>query len=85
MEIIKISSFACPSCIIMNKVINKLKEKYEKLIITELDYDFDDVEKYNVGKILPVNIILKDGVEISRIVGEKDIDEFIRILEKYNE
>ena len=29
MKIIKINSLGCPSCIIMNKVINQIKEEYD--------------------------------------------------------
>ena len=59
MKIVKISSLGCPSCIIMNNVINKVRNEYD-IDIKELDYDFDDVEKYNPGKILPVLIFYKN-------------------------
>ena len=65
MKIVKINSLGCPSCIIMNKVINKIKEEYD-VEIEEYDYDFDEEEivKFNVGKILPVFIFFKDGKEV---------------------
>jgi len=85
MEIIKISSLACPSCIIIKKVINQIKEKYNKIKVTELDYDFDDVNKYNPGKILPVFIFIKDNKEVIRIIGEKKIKDFEEIIKKYYE
>ena len=62
MKIVKISSLGCPSCIIMNNVINKVRNEYD-IDIKELDYDFDDVEKYNPGKILPVLIFYKNDNE----------------------
>ncbi len=37
----------------------KLENEYD-IEIKELDYDFDDVEKYNPGKILPVLIFYKN-------------------------
>ena len=55
MKIVKINSLGCPSCIIMNKVFNKIKEKYT-FELEELDYDFDDIEQYNPGNILPIYI-----------------------------
>ena len=79
MKIIKISSMTCTSCIIMNNVINKLKKNYD-LDIEELDYDFDDVEEYNVGKILPVIIFYEDDNEIKRIKGEHSYEELERII-----
>lgn len=80
MKIIKISSLGCPSCIIMNKVFNKIKNKYD-FEYEELDFDFDDIEKYNVGKIMPVYIFYKDGKEINRLIGEHKEEEFDSILE----
>ena len=84
MKIIKISSLACPSCIVMNKIINAIKEKY-KINIINLDYDFDDISKYEVGKILPVFIFIKDDKEVARLVGEKKQKDFEEIIEKYHE
>ena len=79
MKIVKITSLGCPSCIIMNKIFNTLKEKYS-FEVEEYDYDFDNIEKYNIGNILPVFIFYKDGKEINRLCGEHKIEEFIDIL-----
>lgn len=79
MKIVKISILGCPSCIVMNKVFNKIKEKYE-FEYEEYDYDFDDTEKYNPGKTMPVYIFYKDGKEIARLCGEKKEEDFERIL-----
>lgn len=79
MKIIKISSLSCPSCIIMNKIINQLQNKYD-VEIENLDYDFDDIEKYSVGKILPVFIFIKNEKEITRLIGEHKIEDFEKII-----
>ncbi len=79
-NIIKINSLGCPSCIIMNNVFNKLKEIYY-FEYKELDYDFDDVSKYNVGNILPVFIFYKNNIEIKRLCGEKKLEELSEIME----
>lgn len=80
-SIIVISAVWCPSCLILNKHLKKLKENYD-IEITKLDYDFDDIEEYNVGDKLPV-IILKDenDNEIKRLIGEKSYQEIIDFLE----
>ena len=80
MKIVKISSLGCPSCIIMNKVFNQLKEKYD-FEVEELDYDLDSLQQYNPGVIMPEYIFFKDGKEIKRLVGEHKIEDFIEILE----
>lgn len=68
MQIVKISSLGCTSCIIVNQVLEKVLENY-KVYVKEIDYDFDDYS-YEVGNILPVLIFEKDGKEVSRLVGE---------------
>ena len=80
MKIVKISSLGCPSCIIMNKVFNQIKEEYD-FEYEEYDYDFDDIEKFNAGKIMPVYIFYKDNKEIARLIGEHKKEEFERMFE----
>ena len=82
MKIIKISAIWCPACIITNNALNKLKDNYN-FELEELDYDFDDLESYNVGDILPVLIFVKDDKEIDRLIGEKNYKEIEEVLKKY--
>ena len=81
MKIVKISSLGCPSCIIMNKVFNQIKSEYS-FDYEEYDFDFDDIEKYNAGKIMPVYIFYKDDKEINRLIGEHTKEEFERIIKE---
>lgn len=80
MKIVKINSLGCPSCIIMNKVFNQIKEEYS-FDLEEYDYDFDDIDEFDVGNILPVYIFFKDGKEVNRLCGEHKIEEFRSIIE----
>ena len=80
MKIVKINSLGCPSCIIMNKVFNKIKDEYE-FDLVELDYDFDEIDEYNPGNILPIFIFYKDDVEVNRLCGEHKLEEFKKIME----
>lgn len=84
MKIVMINAIWCSGCIVMKKVWKKVLENYN-LDITYLDYDFDDISEYNVGNILPVAIIYKDNKEVNRIIGEKNYDEIIKVLEEYND
>lgn len=79
MKLIRISSMWCTSCIVTKKSWDEIKQKYE---YEEYDYDLDEqiVKQYNVGNILPVIIILNNGVEINRIIGEKSKKEIEKIL-----
>lgn len=81
MEIIKIGALWCPACLITNNNLDKVLEKYPNIKLINLDYDFDDeVEKYDVGKTLPVLIFKKDGKEITRLIGEKTIREIENVV-----
>ncbi len=79
MKIIKITSLGCPSCIIMNGILDEVSKDY-KIDVLEYDYDFDDIEKYNVGKTLPVLIFINDDKEIARLIGEQSKEKIIEII-----
>ncbi len=82
MKLVRISSTWCVSCIVMNKMWKELKEKYSDFEYVEYDYDFDDIEQYNVGDILPVIIVYKDNIELKRIIGEKTKEQFFKEIEE---
>ena len=82
MKIVKISSIACVSCIIVNEALEKILENYD-IDIEEIDYDFDEFS-YEVGKILPVLIFVDDnGNELSRLVGESSYEKIEEEIKKY--
>lgn len=82
MRIIKITASWCPSCLIMNDMIEDVINS-RNFELTSYDFDMDDevVKKYNIGNILPVLIKFNDNnEELSRLVGEhskKEVEEFI--------
>ncbi len=79
MKIIRISAIWCSSCIIMKSRFNDVvKDKNIELI--DLDYDFDDVDEYMVGSILPVYIKQVGNKEIGRLVGEHSKEELESFL-----
>lgn len=83
-ELLVISAVWCPSCLILNKHLKKLKEEYSNLIISRLDYDMDEekIFKYNIGDKLPVMILLdEEGNELKRLIGEKNYNEIVDFLE----
>lgn len=83
MKLIRISSMWCTSCIVTYPIWNELKKEYSNIEFEELDYDIDDISKENVGEILPVIILKNNGVELTRIIGEKSKLEIIKVLEEY--
>lgn len=78
MEIVIISAVWCPSCLSMKKVYKEVENKFQDVTFKKLDYDFDDVSEYNVSDILPVLILKKDGIELKRIIGERESLEIIK-------
>ena len=60
------------------------KKDYPDIEIEELDLDFDEeeVKKYNVGDTLPVVIFMKDNQEVERLIGEKTKEEIYDFVER---
>ena len=85
-EVIIISAIWCPSCLILNKHLKRIKKEYPDINIKKLDYDLDEEEvtTYNVGIKLPVIIIKENNEEISRLIGEKTYEETIEFLKEGN-
>lgn len=84
MKLLRISAIWCSSCIITYHIWKELKEKYPSFTFEELDYDSDEeeIKKYQIGKIIPVIIILNDkNVEIGRIIGEKSKKKIIKTID----
>ena len=83
MKVIKIGAIWCGGCLVMNKIWKELTSKYN-FSYEELDYDMDEeeVKKYDVGKTLPVFIVLDNDKEVDRIVGEVSLEEFEKKLKE---
>jgi thioredoxin 1 len=63
----------------MNPIIDEVEKEYSDLTITRVDIDSDKdmVEKYGIQSV-PTYVILKDGVEIDRIIGAKPKFAFLK-------
>ena len=85
MKVIKINAIWCSACLVMNNNWNRvLKEKNIETISLDYDVDEEEVEKYNVGEVLPVFIFYKDDKEIYRFSGEKSYKDLINLVEELN-
>lgn len=82
MKIVKIGALWCPACILTGNSLKKLKDIYN-FELEELDYDFDDIEEYHIGEVLPVVIFIKDGNEVDRLNGEKNYKQIEEVIKKY--
>lgn len=64
----------CAPCQIVNPILEQLVTEFkERIRLVKIDVDIDSalVEKYEVYSI-PTLVFVRDGREISRIVGAKD-------------
>lgn len=84
MKIIKINAVWCGGCLISKKIWNDIEKEYPNIEYISYDYDLDEeeVDKYNIGDVLPVVIIENNGKEIKRIIGEKSKEEIVDIIEE---
>ena len=57
-----------------NNIIDAYKNGYE-----------EEVEKYNVGEVLPVFIFFDGDKEILRVTGEKSEKEFLELIKRLGE
>lgn len=78
MKVIRITAVWCMSCLLMKRRYDKLFEEDQYEII-DLDFDEDDIESYEIGDVLPVVIIYKDGKEVKRLIGEKSKKDLKKI------
>ena len=78
MRVVKINAIWCSGCLVMNKIWKNITKKYE-IETLNLDYDMDEeeVNKYNVGDILPVFIFFDQDKEITRVIGEVSEKEML--------
>lgn len=78
MRVVKINAIWCSGCLVMNKIWKNITNKYE-IETLNLDYDMDEeeVNKYNVGDILPVFIFFDQDKEITRVIGEVSEKEML--------
>lgn len=82
MKYIMVSALWCPACLITNSAIDRIIEE-KRITVEKLDYDFDDISKYNVGKILPEIIVFDGDIEVGRIIGEKNYKDLCMEIDKY--
>lgn len=77
MKLLVISAVWCPSCLVMKKRLKNI----DYIEVIKLDYDMDDISEYNVGKNLPLLILLdENNKEIKRSEGELSDEEIFNFV-----
>lgn len=82
MSVIIVSALWCNACLYMKKVFKTFEKGHPELSFTYLDLDMDDeVERLNIGKVIPVVIFRNKDNEVFRITGECSLDDLERGLQ----
>lgn len=71
-EIINFTATWCGPCKMMKPILDEIQDEYPDLVIhkTDIDVETDKVKEYDIQSV-PTYVILKDGVEIDRVIGAK--------------
>jgi thioredoxin 1 len=71
----------CGPCRAMIPMLTEIKSQYNNVLFTEYDVDteFEEATKYEI-RTVPTVIIVKDGVEIERIIGLSNKSKYMGIL-----
>lgn len=76
MKVIKFTAVWCSACLIMNKRWKEIEKEYNiDSISYDVDFDEDEIKKYDIGDRLPVFLIVDDDKQIKKLVGEHSIEE----------
>ncbi len=85
MKAVRVGALWCPSCLIMRSRWNKVFATHPEIEIEEVDYDEQPqrVENLAVGTLLPVVILMKNDLEVTRVIGEKSAKDLARWAEEW--
>jgi len=84
-RVLKFGAVWCPGCLVMRPRWKEIEQENPWLATEYFEYDDsrEMVEKYQVGKNLPVFVFLdKSGKEFLRLVGEIEKEEILKLLEE---
>ena len=86
MKVLKFGAVWCPGCLVMRPRWKEIEAENPWLETRYFEYDDskETVDRWNVGKNLPVFIFLtKDNKEIARLTGEPSKVELLKIINEY--
>ncbi|PIS22418.1 hypothetical protein COT50_02065 [candidate division WWE3 bacterium CG08_land_8_20_14_0_20_41_10] len=86
MKVLKFGAVWCAGCLIMKPKWKEIEAENPWLETRYFDYDDskETVEKWKVGKTLPVFIfVAKDDTEIARLTGEPSKTDLLKKINRY--
>lgn len=81
LEVKKFGASWCGPCRVLAPILSEVKSQFKNVLFTEhdVDDDMDEVMKYGVRSV-PTVILIKDGVEVERIVGLSSKTKYIGLI-----
>jgi thioredoxin 1 len=81
LEVKKFYGLWCGPCRVLTPIINELKEQFINVKFRDIDIDEDpeEVSKYGVRSV-PTVILIKDGVEVERVVGLSSKTKYVGLI-----
>ena len=81
LEVKKFGASWCGPCRVLAPILSEVKSQFKNVLFTEhdVDDDMDETMKYGVRSV-PTVILIKDGVEVERIVGLSSKTKYIGLI-----
>ena len=80
-EFKKFGASWCGPCRALAPIINEIKSQFNNVLFNEydVDNDFEEATKYGIRSV-PTVIVIKDGVEVERVIGLSSKSKYTGIL-----
>ena len=80
-EVKKFGASWCGPCRALAPILTEIKSQYKNIIFTEhdVDDDYEEATKYEIRSV-PTVILIKDGVEVDRIIGLSSKSKYVSLI-----
>jgi thioredoxin 1 len=80
-EFKKFGAAWCSPCKSLAPILHEIKTQFHNVLFTEHDVDdeFEEATKFGIRSV-PTVIVLKDGIEVSRIVGLNSKTKYVGVI-----
>jgi thioredoxin 1 len=81
LEVKKFYGVWCGPCRVLTPVINEIKEQFPSVKFHDIDIDddYEEATKYEIRSV-PTVILIKDGVEVDRIIGLSSKSKYVGLI-----
>lgn len=85
-EVKKFGASWCGPCRALAPILSEIKSQFKNVSFTEYDVDneFEEATKYGIRSV-PTVVVIKDGVEVDRVIGLSNKAKYSGILNEHLE